>query len=69
MDLTTTQKLLIYGLTLFPLSEEDQETIFLLMTTQEEQEKMIAFLILHEQATGQEILNEAARIIKSTSKK
>ena len=69
MELTITQKLLIYGLTLFPLEEQDQEAIFLVLKTQEQQEEMVAFLMLHPEASGQEVLNEMGRIIKKTLKK
>ena len=69
MELTVTQKLLIYGMTLFPLSEENQEGIFFMMKTEERQILMIGYLQTHPQATEQEILNEAGRIIKLTKEK
>ena len=67
MELTVAQKLLIYGMTLFPLSEENQKAIFHSMKTEERQILMIRYLQTHPSATEQEILNEANQIIISTN--
>ena len=69
MTLTLAQKLLIYGLTQFSLSEEDQELIFFTMKTEEEQLRLIAFLKTHPNATTQEIYNAVGQIIESTNNK
>ena len=69
MDLTVTQKLLIYGMTLFPLSEENQEAIFHSMKSDEMQLLMIRYLQTYPSATEQQILNEAGRIIKQAQQK
>lgn len=69
MTLTLAQKLLIYGLTQFSLSEEDQELIFFTMKTEEEQLRLIVFLKTHPNATTQEIYNAVGQIIESTKNK
>jgi hypothetical protein len=69
MALTLTQKLLIYGLTLFRLPEETQEAIFLVLNTEDEQLQMIAYLMKHPEATEQEILDHMGEIIESTQEK
>jgi len=69
LALTLTQKLLIYGLTLFHLSEDTQKAIFHVMNTEEEQLQMIAYLMKHPQATEQEILDHMGEIIESTQEK
>ena len=63
MELTPTQKALIYGLTLFPLTDQDQKAIFHLLKTDEKRMMLIIYLKRHENATSQEILNETARIM------
>ena len=68
MELTVTQKLLIYEMTLFPLSEETQKAIFHSMKTEERRILLIGYLQTHSKATEEEILNEVGRIIKSTKK-
>ena len=68
MELTVTQKLLIYGMTLFPLSEENHKAIFHSMKTEERRILMIEYLQTHPEATEKEILTEAGRIINSTNK-
>ena len=69
MTLTLAQKLLIYGLTQFSLSEEDRDLIFFTMETEEEQLRLIAFLKTHPNATQQEIYNAVGQIIESTKNK
>ena len=64
MQLTQTEKELIYGLTLFPITEENQEAIFLFLREEQDQEEMIHYLKTHRNATEQEILNESGRILK-----
>lgn len=65
MELTLIQKLLIYGLTLFPLNEEEQKAIYHILRTDEEKEMLISFLKENENATAQEIKEEVSRIIES----
>ena len=69
MELTLIEKLLIYGLTLFPLDEMERKAIFHILKTEEEMEELILFLRLNEKATAQEIKEEVTRIIESTGKK
>ena len=64
MNLTQTEKLLIYDLNQFPLSEEDQEAIFLFLREEEDQLLMIYYLKTHLNATPQDILNESGRILQ-----
>ena len=65
VELTKTQKTLIYGLTLFPVTEENQEAIFLFLYEDEaKMEEMIKYLVQNEKATEQEIMTELARILK-----
>ena len=69
MELTLIQKLLIYGLTLFPLDEMERKAIFHILKTEDEMEQLILFLRLNEKATAQEIKEEVTRIIELTGKK
>ena len=64
MQLTQTQKLLIYGLSQFSISEEDQEAIFLFLENEDDQLLMIHYLKTHPHATPQDILNESGRLLK-----
>lgn len=64
MELTQTQKLLIYGLRQFPLPEEDQEAIFLFLEKEDDQLLMIHYLKTHPNASTQEILNESGRLLR-----
>lgn len=64
MQLTQTEKELIYGLTLFPITEENQEAIFLFLREEHDQQEMIHYLKTHRNATEQEILNESGRILQ-----
>ena len=68
MSLTQTEKLLIYGLSQFQISEEDQEAIFLYLREEEDQLLMIYYLQTHPKATEQEILNESGRILEQRKK-
>lgn len=63
MALTRTEELLIDGLRLFNLTEEEQEGIFLFLETEEQQNKMIDFLLENQSATGQAILKKTKEII------
>lgn len=63
MSLTKLQKILAYGLTRFPIPEEDQEAIFLILAEDETKtQQMILFLAQNEAATEEEILMELSRI-------
>ena len=67
MILTQTQKLLIDGLTQYPVTEENQEAIFLFLYRDEAQmQEMIKFLALNEKATEDEIMEELSRILKES---
>ena len=62
------EETLVYGLMQFPLSEEDQFNIYLLLQTAEEQILMIEFLASHLDATKQEVMKAAFQIAKSAMK-
>ena len=64
MTLTQTEKLLIYGLRQFQMSEQNQEAIFLFLREEADQLLMIYYLKTHPEATEQEILNESGRILE-----
>ena len=66
MELTESQKLLIRGLRFFDLTEEEQEAIFLFLQTEEQQWAMMDYLVDHRHATGQDVLKELSRILKTT---
>ena len=64
MQLTTTQKLLIYGLKQFPIKKENQRAIFLFLYEDEEKmQELINYLAMNEKATEQEIMSEVTRIL------
>ena len=62
--LTVTQRLLIYGMTLFPLTEESRTAIFHTLKTEEKRMLMIMYLQENPKATEQEIIDETVRIIQ-----
>ena len=64
MELTQIEKLLIYGLNLTDLPEEDQEAIFLFLEEEDDQILMIHYLKTHPNATPQEIRNESGRLLR-----
>ena len=66
VKLTEAQKLLIRGLRLFDLSEEEQEATFICLQTEGQQIAMMDYLATHRNATGQDILKELSRILKVT---
>ena len=66
MALTQTEKFLIAGLKLFDLTEEEQESIFLMLQTEEQQVAMMDFLAANRNATQQDILWEMVRILRDT---
>lgn len=65
MELTETQKLLIRGLRLFPISEENQEAVFLfLFKSEEKMWEMMDFLAENKEATEQQIMKKLTDILK-----
>ena len=65
MELTETQKLLIRGLQLFPISEENQEAVFLFLFKSEEMMwEMIDFLAGDRNSTEQQIMEKLENILK-----
>lgn len=62
--LNRVDKALIYNLSLFPISEKEQETIFTLLKEEDDKLLMIAFLLDFQDATAQEIFNECERLIE-----
>ncbi len=65
MELTETQKLLIRGLRLFPISEENQEAVFLfLFKCEEKMWEMMDFLAENKEATEQQIMKKLTEILK-----
>ena len=68
MELTTTQKLLIYGLTQYPISEENQEAVYLFLYKDEEKmQEMIKFLALNLDATEDQIMEKLTNILTKKS--
>ena len=63
-DKETREKTLVYGLSQFPLSEEDQFHIYLLLREAEAQVLMIDYLSSHLDATQQEVMKAAFKIFK-----
>jgi len=68
MQLTQTQKLLIYGLNQFSIAEREQETIFLVLQEDADQILMIHYLKTHPQAKEQDIMNHLTLILKQRKK-
>ena len=66
MELTQTEMYLIAGLKLFDLSDEDQEAIFLILRTEEQQVLMMDYLVDNRNASGQDIMKEMLRIYRAT---
>lgn len=66
MELTTTQKLLIYGLSQFPVTKENQKAMFLFLYEDEaKMREMISFLAMNNgRLTEQEIMTELTHILK-----
>ena len=68
MKLNQVEKLLIRGLLLFPLNEQDREAIFLTLQSNEEKMALMIFMKENPNATAQEIKNAVGAIIKLTGK-
>ena len=68
MELSKIEKILLYGLSLTPLSREEIYPIPLFLRTEENMELMIMWLKRHPQATAQEVLNAVGTIIKHSKK-
>ena len=66
MELTKMETLLIDGLRFFDLSDEDQEAIFLILRTEEQQVLMMDYLVDNRNASGQDIMKEMLRIYRAT---
>ena len=65
IELTTTQKLLIYGLKQYPISEENQEAVYLFLYKDEEKmREMIKFLALNLDATEDQIMEKLTNILE-----
>ena len=62
LGLTKTERLLLYGLIQFNVSEEDMKTVVLFLN-EDEQVLMIHYLITHMNATPQDILRETERLL------
>ncbi len=69
MQLNQVEKLLIRGLLLFPLNEQEREAIFLSLQSNEEKMALMIFLQENKNATAQEIKNAVGTIIKLTTTK
>ena len=68
MELTTTQKLLIYGLKQFPITEENQEAVFLFLFKDEgKMKEMIQFLAQNLDATEDQIMEKLEIILTKKS--
>ena len=65
MELTEAQKLLIRGLRLFPISEENQEAVYLfLYKAEEKMREIIKFLALNLDATEDQIMEKLTNILE-----
>ena len=64
MSLTETEKLLIRGLMLFPLNEQERKAIFHILQSDAERWALMDYLQQNRNATAQEIKEEVSRIIK-----
>ena len=62
-NLTKTQQLLTYGLKQLGVSQNNLVSIILFLENEEDQILMIDFLIHHQQATEQEIMQAAKNIL------
>ena len=69
MSITEASKLLVRGLQFFPLTEREQEAIFLILESDEEKMLLMEYMANHEHATAQELKNEVGRILKMFHKK
>ena len=67
LGLTKTERLLLYGLNQFNVSEEDMKTIVLFLN-EDEQVLMIHYLITHMNATPQDILRETERLLTQSNR-
>lgn len=65
MSLTKAEKLLIEGLQIFQVSEGMAAAIFMTLQTEEQQLAMMGYMIEHEGASGEELLDQARRIAGS----
>lgn len=62
--LTTEEKLLLYGLKLHKVSKEDAIAVMLSVEEKEDQLLLIHYMMTHEDASAQEIINEVGRIFE-----
>ena len=62
-DLTQIQKMLVYGMSQFKMDINNERAIFSVLKEEDDQLAMIKFLMMHPEATEQEILNESGRIL------
>ena len=68
MQLTKIQKLLVYGMSQFEMDINNERAIFSVLKEEDDQLEMIKFLMMHPEATEQEILNESGRILTQRKK-
>lgn len=68
MELTKTQRLLMYGLKQLNTSEEDMVLIMVSLQEEDEQLEMILYLASHLEATDQDILKKTCDIIEKRKK-
>ena len=66
MQLSQTEMYLIAGLRMFDISEEEQEMIFLILRTEEQQSMMMDCLADNRDASGEDIKKEMLRICRAT---
>ena len=62
-DLTQIQEMLVYGMSQFKMDINNKRAIFSVLKEEDDQLAMIKFLMMHPEATEQEILNESGRIL------
>ena len=68
MQVTETQELLVYGMSRFKINIDNKRAIFSVLKEEDDQLEMIKFLMMHPEATEQEILNESGRILTQRKK-
>lgn len=68
MELTKTEKAMLYGLKLTPLTMEQACNLSYVLNTEEKQLAMIFYLKRNPQATEKEIMGAVARILIATKK-
>ena len=62
MGLSETEKMLIHGLKLFPVSKGKSMLILAMLENEEQQNEMMEYMVSHTKATEDELLEQARMI-------